>query len=87
MKTAVALAALVLAASCAQQPVQVAQNECKIAPVTTASIAGGKTRPASSLEQRQAEMQLATSQYRMSQLNQHGMFQNNVEDALRDCRR
>ena len=36
---------------------------------------------------KKAEMQLATSQYRMSQLNSHGMFQNNVEDALRDCRR
>ncbi len=86
MKTAVALAALVLAASCAQQPVQVAQAECKIAPVTTASIAGGKSRPVTSLEQRYAEMQLGTSQYRMAQLNSHGMLHNNVEEALRDCR-
>ena len=87
MKIAVAFTALFLAASCAQQPVQVAQNECKIAPVTTASVAGGKVRPASSLEQRHAEMQLGTSQYRMAQLNSHGMFNNNLEEALRDCRR
>ncbi len=87
MKSAIALAALFVAASCAQQPVQVAQNECKVVPITTASVAGGKTRPASSLEQRHAEAQLATSQYRMAQLNSHGMFHNNVEEALRDCRR
>jgi len=88
MKMLVAAAALVLAAGCAHQPhAQVAQAECKIVPVTTASIAGGKPRNVHPLEQRHAEMQLGTSQYRMAQLQSHGMAFNNVEEALRDCYR
>jgi len=88
MKMLIAVSALVLAAGCAHQPnTQVAQAECKIYPVTTASIAGGKPRNVHPLEQRHAEMQLGTSQYRMAQLQSHGMAFNNVEDALRDCNR
>lgn len=87
MKMLIAAAALVLAAGCATQgPTQVAQAECKIVPVTTASIAGGKPRNVHPLEQRHAEMQLATSQYRMANLQSQGLAFNNVEDALRDCR-
>jgi uncharacterized protein with LGFP repeats len=87
MFTAVAAGA-VLAAGCATtEPTQVAQAECKIVPITTASAAGRAPRNISSLEQRHAEMQLATSQYRMAQLQSQGMAFNNVEDALRDCRR
>jgi len=89
MKMLIAAAsAAILAAGCATtEPTNAAQAECKIVPVTTASIAGGAPRNVSPLEQRHAEMQLATSQYRMAQLQSHGMAFNNVEDALRDCRR
>jgi hypothetical protein len=87
MKTLLALcAAAVLAAGCATDGnTQYAKADCKVVPVTTASVAGGKTRPVSSLEQRQAEMALATSEYRRTQLAQNGRFGNNVEDALYDC--
>ena len=53
-------------------------------PATTTSVAGRKPN-VSPLEQRYAEMQLATSEYRMRQLRERGMAMNNVEDALRDC--
>ena len=84
MKTPLALAALLLAAGCATQDVQVAQADCKVMPATTTSVAGRKPN-VSPLEQRYAEMQLATSEYRMRQLRERGMAMNNVEDALRDC--
>jgi len=86
MKVLLALSALALAAGCATDGnTQYAKADCKIVPITTASVAGGKTRPASSLEQRQAEMALATSEYRRTQLAQRGRFGNNVEEALYDC--
>lgn len=80
-------AAAVLAAGCAttDQPTQVAQRECKIRPITTESAAGLRTKSVSSIEQRHAEMQLATSQYRMANLRSQGMAFNNVEEALNDC--
>ncbi len=82
---AVCSAALV-AAGCASDPnVQVAKNECKIAPVTTAS-AAGRARPVSDIERRAAEMDLARTQYRFENLARNGMDPNLVEDALRDCR-
>ena len=88
MKMLVAASALIVAAGCAHQaPTQVAQAECKIVPLTTASIAGGKPRNVHPLDQRHAEMQLGTSQYRMAQLQSQGMAFNNIEDALRDCNR
>jgi uncharacterized lipoprotein YajG len=87
MKTFPALAVLLLAAAgCAAQPEQLAQADCKVAPITTASV-GGRAKPVSSLEQRDAEMQLASSQYRMHQLRERGLVNNNVEEALRDCGR
>ena len=87
MKMLIAAAAALLAAGCAStQPTQVAQAECKIVPVTTASIAGKRDRTVTLIEQRHAEMQLATSQYRMANLQSQGLAFNNVEDALRDCR-
>ena len=87
MKTFPAIAALAfLAAGCATQPEQVAQVECKVAPITTTSLTG-RAKPVSPIEQRYAEMQLATSQYRRHQLETHGMVNNNVEDTLRDCGR
>jgi hypothetical protein len=51
-------------------------------------ISGARTtRPIDPLDQRLAEMQLASSDYRFDQLHRRGMFNNNVEDALRDCDR
>jgi hypothetical protein len=79
-------AAALLAAGCASEPVIVAQKDCKVAPLTTAStVYTGKSKPVDSLRQREAQMDLATSQYRMAQLQRHGTFNNNVEEALRDC--
>ena len=88
MKTLLACCALAFVAGCATDGnIQYAKADCKIVPITTASVAGGKQRPASSLDQRQAEMALATSEYRRSQLAQHGRVGNNVEEALYECNR
>jgi hypothetical protein len=89
MKTLIALCALALAAGCATTDAntQYARNDCKIAPITTASVAGGKQRPVSSLERREAEMALASSDYRFRQLRERGYVGNNVEEALQDCNR
>jgi uncharacterized lipoprotein YajG len=87
MKTLFAVsAAALLAAGCATEPTQLAQAECKIAPITTESATGVRSRNVSSIEQRHAEAQLATSQYRMQNLRTQGTVFNNVEDALKDCR-
>jgi hypothetical protein len=90
MKTLTILAALsaIAVTGCATQDTQLAKADCKIAPLTTTSITGGvgKSKPAaSSLDERYAEMGLATSGYRMSNLRRNGPANNNVEDALRDC--
>lgn len=89
MKTLFSLSALaLLAAGCATNaPTQVAQVECKLGPVvTTSSTYGTKPlKPVSGIEQRYAQMQLASSQYRRQQYAQDGLFNNNIEDALRDC--
>jgi hypothetical protein len=88
MKALVAVSALaMLAAGCATTEGDAyAQADCKVAPIVTSSYAG-KPKPVSSIEQRYAEMQLANTPYRRQQLAQHGMMNNNVEDALRDCDR
>lgn len=85
MKSLIALSALALLAACATPGEQVAAVDCKVYPVTTASAAGVRKPSVSSLEQRHAEMQLATSDYRFRNLRQNGYNMNNVEDALRDC--
>ena len=90
MKTLTILAAFAAIAisGCATQDTQLAKADCKIAPLTTTSLTGGNGRSkpaASSLDERYAEMGLATSQYRLSNLRRNGMANNNVEDALRDC--
>ena len=85
--TRIPLIAVVLAlgACSTMEESQVAQADCKVAPVTTASATGVRPRKADPLDQRYAEMQLATSEYRRDRLSQPlGTF-NNVEDALRDC--
>jgi hypothetical protein len=80
-------AACLLAAGCASDPgAQYARAECKVAPITTSgSVHAGKSRPVNSLEQRYAEMQLASTQYRRDNLARNGPYPNNVEEALRDC--
>ena len=85
MKSLIALIALLLAAGCASSPEQVAAVDCKVYPVTTASATGVRKPNVSSLDQRHAEMQLASSDYRLRNLRQNGYVFNNVEDALRDC--
>jgi len=85
--TLLAIAAATAAGCAAQGDVQVAQADCKVAPITTASIAGARPKNVDPLDQRWAEMQLASSDYRLHQLRQRGAFNNNVEDALRDCDR
>ena len=75
--------ALVLAA-CADQPTYTAQAECKTAPVTAQAAAGGKPRM-NELDQRMAEMQLATSNYRQVQRERNPGYENNIERTLQDC--
>ena len=88
MKSLLFVAAAAVAAGCATtENTQVAQADCKIAPFTTASIAGGKPRRVDPLDQRWAEMQLASSDYRFRELQRRGAFNNNIEEALRDCDR
>lgn len=78
--------ACLAAAACATGPdTRVAATDCKVVPITTASAAGRAPRNLSPIEQRYAEMQLANSEYRQRQLQERGLVQNNVEDALRDC--
>ena len=84
MKALIALSGLVLLAACATPGEQVAAVDCKVYPLT--SRAAGDRKPAvSSIEQRHAEMQLATSEFRMRNLRQNGPNMNLIEDALRDC--
>ncbi len=85
MKVLIALSSLALLAACATPGEQLAAVDCKVYPVTTASATGVRKPNVNSLEQRHAEMQLATSDYRMRNLRQNGYNLNNVEDALRDC--
>lgn len=81
-----AIPVLVLAAGCATPgDTQVAAVDCKVYPVTTASASGVRAPKVDRLEQRYAEMQLATSDYRFRNLRQNGYNMNNVEDSLRDC--
>jgi len=86
LKTLTILAAAALAAGCATtESQQLAQAECKVHPVTTTSVTGVRKPTTSSLDQRWAEAQLATSDYRFANLRQNGYNMNNVEDALREC--
>jgi hypothetical protein len=86
MKTLIALSALLALAGCATTGENMyAKNECTVAPITTASATGVRKPQPDSLDQRYAEMQLGTSDYRYRNLRQNGYNMNNVEDALRDC--
>ena len=82
---ALAVLALAAAACASQGDTRLAQADCKVVPITTASAAGRAPRNLSPIEQRYAEMQLANSDYRRRQLQERGLVDNNVEQALRDC--
>jgi hypothetical protein len=75
-------AALLGVAGCATTPdnPQYARADCKVVAMQPGYING--TKHADVLAQRQAEMDLATSGYRVRNINR---VPNNVEDALRDC--
>jgi len=85
MKLLIATAAVLFVAGCASEPVQVAQAECKIHPITTTSVTDTRKPQTEETRQRMAEMELATSSYRFRNLQQNAYGMNNVEDALRDC--
>ena len=69
MKTLIALSALAALAGCATTDnTYLAQNECKVAPITTMSATGVRKSQPDSLDQRYAEMQLGTSDYRYRNL-------------------
>ena len=59
---------------------QYAQRDCKVVAMQPGYING--TKHADALTQRQAEMDLATSNYRVRNIQR---VPNNVEDALHDC--
>jgi hypothetical protein len=88
MKPLFALSALALAlAGCATEgDTQLAQADCKVYPITTASVAGRKPE-VDSIRQRAAEADLATSGYRFRNLARNGPAGNNIEDIIRDCNR
>ena len=78
---------LALAGCAGSGDTRVASADCRIVPITTASAAGRAPRNLSPIEQRWAEMQLANSDYRQRQLQERGMIDNPLEQALRDCQR
>lgn len=85
MRLAIAASVLLLAGCAGTGETQLAQADCKVYPITTASATGVRKPAVSPIEQRYAEMQLATSSYRMQQLRERGLHPNTVEDTLRDC--
>ena len=88
MKSLFTLGAVALAlAGCATEgDTQLAQAECKVYPITTASVTGNKPQ-VDSIRQRAAEADLGTSGYRFRNLARNGPAGNNIEDILRDCNR
>ena len=78
---------LVLAGCASSGDTRLASADCKVMPLTTASATGRAPKNVSPIEQRWAEMQLANSEYRQRQLQERGMIDNTVEQALRDCQR
>ncbi len=85
MKCALPFAAILALAGCAATgDNQVAQADCKVAPITTASVTG-RARPVDPLAQRQAEADLRTSDYGRRQLAANNF--GTTAEALRDCDR
>jgi hypothetical protein len=82
---ALSISALALAACATEGDTQVAQADCRVAPVVTAD-SSWRTDRVTDLDRRYAEMQLATSDYRLRNL-QRNPGQSNLEDALDGCAR
>ena len=86
MKSLLFVASVALLAGCASyDDNRYAKADCKVAPITTQSVTGVRPSRVDSLAQRDAEMQLATSEFRRRELASKGLVNNNVEQALRDC--
>ena len=86
MKILVALStsALALAACASNDDARYAENDCRVAPVVTTG--PGASSRVSHLDQRYAEMQLATSDYRMRNLQRDPSYAtNNIEQGLNGC--
>lgn len=81
---ALSTSALVLAACATEQDTQLAQADCRVAPVVTADSSLRKDR-VTDLDRRYAEMQLASSDFRMRQLRHDPT--NPVEESLAGCAR
>ena len=90
LSTLSALALFALAGCADQQvkdqPLKMANAECKVMPTTTDSTTGNPPRHVTELQQRFAQADLETSRYRMRNL-QANPANNNIEDALRACDR
>ena len=79
-------AALLVAACATTENAQYAQADCKVAPITTRNAAGGDHLGTyNELDQRYAQMQLGTSEFRRQLYAKQGMSNNNVEDVLKNC--
>ena len=85
MKSLLAVAVLALAGCASYGDNQYAQADCKVAPITTQSATGVRPSRVDSLAQRDAEMQLATTDYYRRNLARRGLVNNNTAEALRDC--
>ena len=85
MKSLLAISLLALAGCATYGDDQYAKADCKVAPITTQSATGVRPSRVDSLAQRDAEMQLATTDYYRRNLAQKGLVNNNTADALRDC--
>ena len=85
MRILFAVTAALALAGCATEPMQVAQADCKVQPITTTSVTNTRKTEVSSIRQREAEAALATSDYRFRNLQQNGYNMNNIEDSLREC--
>ncbi len=65
---------------------QYAQNDCKVAPVVTTG--PGASERVSHLDQRYAEMQLATSDFRLRALQRNPAYATDIlEQSLQGCPR
>ena len=83
--TFAAVAVLVLAGCASQEPMQVAQAECKITPVTTDSVTGNAPKHTTELQNRFAQADLQSSQVRFAMLRERGLANNRLEDVINGC--
>ena len=88
MNRFLALAAIAALGGCASTPdnMQLADASCKVAPLQVGRLSGtSRPQRVDPLDQRWAEMQLASSDYRLRALARNGPYNSTVEEALRDC--